>query len=201
MEKWKNQYRIPSARANWWDYSNNGQYFITICTHDRVHHFGEIEKGKLKMTAAGAIAQGFWHEIPRHFPFVHLGEFVVMPNHIHGIIIIERPPVETLQCNVSMVNGEIVPETLQCNVSTENPPKNEQLSAISPKPGSLATIIRSYKSICTKTIRQVLPHIGFEWQERYWDHIIRDETAFCNISNYIFMNQENWEKDKFYGHP
>jgi putative transposase len=181
MEKWKNQYRIPSARANWWDYSNNGQYFITICTHDRVHHFGEIEKGKLKMTAAGAIAQGFWFEIPRHFPFVHLGEFVVMPNHIHGIIIIERTPVETLQCNVSTT------------------PKNEQLSAISPKSRSLPTIIRSYKSICTKTIRQVLPHIRFEWQERYWDHIIRDETAFNNISNYIFMNQANWEQDKFFG--
>lgn len=90
MEKWKGKYRIPSARAAWWDYSRNGVYFITICTRDREHFLGECVDGKMTLSTVGAIVQGFWYEIPKHFPFVWLGEFVVMPNHIHGILVLDK---------------------------------------------------------------------------------------------------------------
>lgn len=91
MKKFRNKYRIPSARAQWWDYGWSGAYFITICTKKRVHYFGEIENKKMVLSHAGIIAEIPWHEIPRHFPFVNLGEFVVMPNHIHGILILDKP--------------------------------------------------------------------------------------------------------------
>ena len=190
MEKWNDRYRIPSARATWWDYSNNGSYFITICTRNMIRYFGEIENSKMKMTAAGAIVQGFWYEIPHHFPFTRLGEFIVMPNHIHGIIIIERMDVETLQYDQ---HGD--EKTLQSDLSGD---EKERFRAISPKSGSLPTIIRSYKSICTKTIHEVLPHLEFQWQPRYWDHIIKNEKAFMNISNYIQNNPKNWKQDQFH---
>ncbi|MDL2312781.1 transposase, partial [Bacteroidales bacterium OttesenSCG-928-B11] len=85
MEKYKDKYRIPSARASWWDYGQNGAYFVTICTHNRKHFFGKIENGKMILSKIGEIAHQYWSEIPAHFPFAYLGEFVVMPNHVHGI--------------------------------------------------------------------------------------------------------------------
>jgi putative transposase len=203
MEKFLHKYRIPSARLVGWDYSNEGAYFITICTDDKKYFFGECIEGKMKLTTAGAIVQGFWYEIPKHFPNVVLGEFVVMPNHIHGILMLHT--VETLHCNVSSANEENtfssekqttidveVVETLQCNVST-----GEFFQKISPKSGSIATIIRSYKSICTKHIRQTFPDLNFSWQTRFWDNIIKDEHAFETISHYIINNPQKWHQDRF----
>ena len=88
MGKYRNKYRIESARKPGWDYRNAGAYFITICTHNRVHHFGECKNGKMKLSTIGAIVQGFWFEIPKHAENVRLGEFVVMPNHLHGVLIL-----------------------------------------------------------------------------------------------------------------
>jgi len=95
MEKFKGKYRIPSARWAAWNYSNNAAYFVTICTAHRAHYFGEVLNGAMTLTALGRAAADCWREIPAHFPFVVLDEFVVMPNHIHGIIVIQKP-VETL---------------------------------------------------------------------------------------------------------
>jgi putative transposase len=91
MDKYQNKYRIASARAQWWDYGWNGAYFITICTRNREHYFGEIENGKMVLSPMGIIADILWHEIPNHASFVELGDFVVMPNHIHGILILDKP--------------------------------------------------------------------------------------------------------------
>jgi len=89
-DKFQNKYLISSARLKNWDYGSNAIYFVTICTQNREHYFGEIANGKMQLSETGKIAQRFWFEIPNHFPFVKLGEFVVMPNHLHGIIIIDR---------------------------------------------------------------------------------------------------------------
>lgn len=85
--KWKNKYRIDTARAVWWDYRNAGIYFITICTQGREHFFGDCVDGKMRTSTIGLLVQGIWYEIPRRYPTIELGEFVVMPNHIHGILI------------------------------------------------------------------------------------------------------------------
>jgi REP element-mobilizing transposase RayT len=91
MKKFKGKYRIPSARLQTWDYGNNGAYFLTLCTHNRETYFGNIEDGNMLLSEMGQIAQKHWNEIPEHFPFVILDEFIVMPNHVHGIIIIDKP--------------------------------------------------------------------------------------------------------------
>ncbi len=88
MDKYKNKYRIPSTRLQHWDYRRAGAYFITICTHDRIHYFGEIKNGKMILSHVGVLADVLWHEIKNHAKNVELGEFVVMPNHIHGILIL-----------------------------------------------------------------------------------------------------------------
>jgi REP element-mobilizing transposase RayT len=121
MSKFQNKYRIPSARAPWWNYGDNAAYFITICTHNRVHYFGEIVGGggrgvetqnfaSLRPTEIGKFAEICWYEIPNHFPFVQLGAFVVMPNHIHGIIAINKPETDR-----SFLSGIYSPTQLPAN--------------------------------------------------------------------------------------
>lgn len=86
-DKFQNKYRIPSARLQTWDYTWQGSYFITICTKNRSHYFGKVINNKMKLTNVGVLADVFWHEIKNHSKN-SLGEFIVMPNHIHGILII-----------------------------------------------------------------------------------------------------------------
>src|SRR5450759_2718599 len=85
----RNKYRNESFRLTGHDYSSGGKYFITICTHFGVSHFGNISSGKMFLSESGQIANKIWYELPKHFSFVSLDEFVVMPNHVHGIVIIE----------------------------------------------------------------------------------------------------------------
>ncbi|HNS42927.1 MAG TPA: hypothetical protein PKN22_09220, partial [Taishania sp.] len=91
QDKFQNKYRNGTFRAQWWDYGWNGAYFVTICTQGREHYFGEIKDGKMILSHTGVIAHLLWHEIPKHHTHIELGDFVVMPNHIHGIIIIDKP--------------------------------------------------------------------------------------------------------------
>jgi putative transposase len=100
MEKFKNKYRIPSARLACWNYGSPGLYFITICTKNRKHFFGEIKNDEMFLNEIGVIADKCWAEIPDHFQNTTLGQFVIMPNHVHGIIIIDGS-VETGACPVS----------------------------------------------------------------------------------------------------
>jgi len=81
-----------SIRLREYDYSQAGAYFITICTHERICLFGDIMNGEMRLNEAGRIVQQYWDQIPQHFPHVELGEFIVMPNHVHGIIVIAETP-------------------------------------------------------------------------------------------------------------
>ena len=213
-EKFQNKYRISSSRLKNWDYGHNGAYFITICTGNREHFFGEIVNidgnNEMQLNEIGKLANDFWAEIPKHFPFIELGNYVIMPNHIHGILIVDKTnvvhdsdDVETLHRNVSThnVNTSYITthneKTLHCNVSTTiNGMKNEQMAKISPKPGTISTILRSFKSVVTKNAHFI--HADFEWQERFHDHIIRNSQSFERIQNYIENNVANWKDDKFY---
>ncbi|MCK9412185.1 MAG: hypothetical protein M0Q53_07785 [Prolixibacteraceae bacterium] len=85
-EKFKDIYRIPSARATWWDYSHKGLYFVTICTYRMDRCLGHIRNKEMHLSDIGKIAEIFWTEIPEHFPFVKLHAWTIMPNHVHGII-------------------------------------------------------------------------------------------------------------------
>ncbi|GHT51646.1 hypothetical protein FACS189440_20910 [Bacteroidia bacterium] len=87
-EKFQNQYRISSARAQWWNYGWNAAYFITICTANREHYFGEIVNGNMQLSEIGEIANVLWNEIKNHAKNIELDAFCIMPNHVHGILIL-----------------------------------------------------------------------------------------------------------------
>lgn len=108
-----------------------------------------------------------------------------MPNHIHGILILDKENY-TASPNLSSIPTD------------ETPKKDNLFSKISPKAGSVSVTIGSYKSICTKHINSAFSDMGFEWQERFWDNIIKDETEFENIVNYLRNNPKNWKEDKFF---
>jgi REP element-mobilizing transposase RayT len=99
MDKFKNKYRIPTNRWQNWDYGSNAVYYITICTHKHVCYFGDVKDKTMHLSESGKMAKQLWNEIPNHFPFVELDVFVIMPNHLHGIIVINKidnvPNVET----------------------------------------------------------------------------------------------------------
>ena len=199
MEKYKNKYRIKSIRAEWWNYGNNGFYFITISTKNRHHSFGQIKNEIMCLNEIGSLAYQFWDEIPQHFPFIKLDAFIIMPDHMHGILIKNDLGIDQ---DPEYINQD--PEqTLQCNVSTEpdtrppiptHKPKDLLMAKISPKPGSISTIIRSYKSAVSKYARKI--NSNFAWHTSYYDHIIRNERAYNNIHNYINNNPANWGKPK-----
>lgn len=197
MDKYQNKYRIDSARLKGYNYAQNGAYFITICTHHREHNFGEIKDGKMILSPCGVLADVFWHETMRHTEGVELGAFVVMPNHIHGILILNRdmppppqpPPVQTW-------HATSLHATSVQRYDHDKSDKNEQMSAISPKAGSVSVILGSYKSAVTKHANRLgLPN---GWQTRFHDHIIRDEAEYQRIEYYINNNVSNWEKDCFH---
>ena len=190
MNKYKNKYRIPSARLLNWDYANNGCYFITICTKRRQHFFGKIVDGEMILSETGIIVQKYWLEIPIHFTFIELGNFVVMPNHVHGILIIDNLPVETrfiaspsLQIQTKIPDKKDIAGGFTGN---KNPMFHENISRV----------IRWYKGRCSFEIGKI--NSNFAWQTRFHDHIIRNAQSFETIQNYISDNPGNWGKDRFY---
>jgi REP element-mobilizing transposase RayT len=193
MDKFQNKYRIPSARLQFWDYRWAGAYFITICTAGREHYFGEIVSGKLEMSHIAIIADILWHEIPHHSNNVELGAFVVMPNHIHGILILNNPVTDS-DSAVETLHATSLQSQSQSSIHPN--PKNEFMAAISPKPNSISTIVRSYKSAVSKHAHRL--GFDFQWQSRFHDHIIRNDAEYQRIVDYINTNPANWEQDKFF---
>lgn len=173
MTLFKNKYRIESARLKGWDYRNPGYYFVTICTRQRERFFGVVMGNDVQLSPIGEIAAKFWSEIPAHHEGIELDEWIVMPNHVHGIVIIRE--IETFH-----------------GTSLR---KNHKLSKISPKAGSLSVVIRSYKSAVSHWAG-LNGFKEFAWQSRFYDHIIRDEKSLNNIRQYIFDNPVKWETDK-----
>ncbi len=179
--KYQNKYRIPSTRLPNYDYASDGAYFITICTKNMQHHFGHITNGIMHLSEIGQFAEQFWAEIPKHFSHITLGDHVVMPNHMHGILIIDNAKKRTVSKN---------------NPNLDIYPKDKRMAAISPKSGAIPTIIRSYKSAVTRSARPI--NKNFAWLPRYYDHIIQNEHAYERIANYIINNPKKWTDDKFY---
>lgn len=179
VEKYQNKYRIESTRLQNWDYGSNGAYFVTICTHKMAHFFGEIVNGKMELNEIGEQANTCFIEIPNHFPYVELGNYIVMPNHVHTIIIIKKTEqlVETQDL-----------ASLQLSVPTKSIPKNK----FGPQSKNLASIIRGYKIGVTKYAKKINPE--FAWEPRYYDWIIRNKKSFNRIQDYIIRNPETWNK-------
>ena len=197
-KKYQNKYRISSTRLQNWDYGWNASYFVTICTKNRECYFGKIKNSEMHLSDIGIMAKKYWHEIPQHFPFVVLDAFVVMPNHVHGIIIINKPNNES---NDGGTDGGTTVETqnfasLRSQPQPQPSPPNKPKNKFGPQSKNLASIIRGYKIGVTKNARINNP--GFGWQARFHDHIIRNDQSHQRIGNYIIKNPNNWTDDKFH---
>ena len=225
-----NKYRIPPARLQNWNYANEAMYFVTICTQYREHYLGEImdanddtDDGRdamhcvstpiLQPTEIGKIAHSEWYKSIEMRPDMNLelGEFVVMPNHIHGIIIIganeyntQRGTQRGTQRRDAMHCVSTIPVPVPVPVPNVNvnananviPNDTEYKNKFAPQSKNLSSIIRGYKSAVTTYARK--NGIEFDWQPRFHDHIIRSVDDYHRISNYIINNPAKWQQDKFY---
>jgi REP element-mobilizing transposase RayT len=167
-------------RLKGYDYSQDNLYFITSCVQERVCCFGEIVHSKMILNNYGHIANKQWYWLARQYLYVVLHEFVVMPNHIHGIIEIDRGNVGTGRVGTGRVRT------------------GRDLSLLQIKIKSLSELIGAYKTTTSKQIH-IAGFPEFAWHRSFHDHIIRNEESYINISNYILNNPSKWEEDKFYG--
>ncbi len=194
-EKFKNKYRIPSARLQSWDYGKNGSYFITICTKNREHFFGEIFNEKMHLNEIGIMADKYWKEIPIHFPFIELGKYVVMPNHVHGILTIIKNRIDQPSC-IDKASCRDKACLVSTTTTHESNKTNGQMRFQNQGKKTISSITGSFKSVVTKNAHLI--NSDFAWQPRFHDHVIRDAESFERIQIYIKNNPKNWKEDKFY---
>lgn len=177
-----------------YDYSQTGWYFTTICVKNKLEFFGEIKDGEMILNKCGETVKTCWLEIPKHFPGARLDEFMAMPNHVHGIVIIDN------DCNKNVGNKDFcsLHERYNCPVCfTENLcslheceiPWQTKWSK------SLSSIIRGFKIGVTKWCRENGQE-NFQWQKSFYDHVIRNEQALNNIRAYIRNNPIKWFNDR-----
>ncbi|GHT79120.1 hypothetical protein AGMMS50262_22470 [Bacteroidia bacterium] len=192
-----------SIRLPDYDYSQQGLYFVTICVQDRECLFGKIDKSEMILNEIGEIVRNEWLKTAELRPNVKLHEFVVMPNHFHAILeITEKINNEKFENCAMWHVGALratplrTPQIVRPYAHQTDYEKNEYMSNISPKSGSLAAIIRSFKSAVTRNIR--LAGYDFSWQRNLWEHIIRDTNDHARIAEYINNNPANWDIDRFY---
>ncbi len=185
-----------SIRLKGYDYSMAGAYYVTIVTHDRKKLFGEITDGVMRLNDIGNITMDCWNAIPKHHPGIELDEFVIMPNHVHGIIVIadngKGVPLNALPLNAPPMNASPM-NASPMNASTRNP-KN-RMSVISPHHDTLSVVIRTFKAAVTTTARR-MDRWDFGWQRNYWEHIVRNEDDLNRIREYIINNPFNLESDE-----
>lgn len=178
-----------SIRLKEYDYSQPGAYFITICTHQREHLFGEIVDGVMKLNEHGQIAQEEWQKTALIRNEIELDEFVIMPNHFHGIIwIVDGSCRGTARRAPTGGLGE---------TSANFTPTHEQFGK--PVVGSIPTIVRAFKSAVSRRINLARCTPGnLVWQRNYWEHIIRDDQDLTNAQAYILNNPVQWENDELH---
>jgi len=162
--KSKKQYRLKG-----YDYSSGGCYFVTICMQNRKHFFGQVVEEEIRLSKLGKIAKDYWLEIPKHFLCVELDQYVVMPNHVHGIVVIHS--------------------------NRRNAPWHVPTGIQPLVKNSLSSIINHYKGavkrFCNKNDLEY-----FSWQLRYYDHIVRNDEDLNRIREYIIHNPLKWAFDR-----
>ena len=210
-----------SMRLKGYDYSRTGLYFITICCHQQKCLFGDVIDGEMRLNAAGIIAKDCWLSIPDHFPNVVLHQFVVMPNHIHGIIeftvgaknfspqsVHHQLPQSVHRQSPQFTNQKRTKNNVDAKnvwpkfVGAKNfSPLQERLERhsrqVSGTSKTIGSVVRGFKIGVTNWMRNNTD-IYCVWQRNYYEHIIRNKKSHQTISNYIRNNPENWRGDRFY---
>lgn len=173
MTLFRKKYRIESARCQAWNYSSPGYYFVTTCTTDRKHLFGEIADAKMHLNAFGNIVAGCWDDLSSHYLNMRPDAFVIMPNHVHMVI--------------NLIGG--------------NPtiPIPGVAVTLSERYHGLSEIVRAFKSFSSRRINQHRETHGKRvWQPRFHDRVIRNEQELKRIRRYIMNNPANWNDDRYF---
>jgi REP element-mobilizing transposase RayT len=190
-EYFKNKYRVASTRLGHWDYADEGFYYVTICTNGRVCNLGEIKENNVYLSEVGKIVLAEWLKTQTLRPNVILDDFIIMPNHIHGIIVIQNDQnVETpFIKNVLDADDFGHPQGRDTvhRVSTER-----KFGGLSPK--SLSSIINTFKGAVSRNCHT--KNLNFQWQDNYYEHIIKDDEDYARIKEYIALNPIKWAEDK-----
>lgn len=159
-----------SPRLKGYDYTEAGAYFVTICTLNRVRLFGDVVDDAMRLNTLGEVVFSCWDDLPRHYSHVELDAFVVMPNHVHGIIVLIDE------------NGEGL-----------------RPSPTTPKRHALTEVVRAFKSFSTRRINEQRDILGVSvWQRSFHDHIIRNEKELNILREYILYNPAKWSADRYY---
>lgn len=176
----KGKYQIESTSLPDKDYATNGWYFVTICTKNCIYYFGnDVVSGKVQLTPIGKIAQQYFIDIPKYFKHSYIYTHIVMPNHIHGIVVLNKPK-------------DIVKTRY---MASRNIPSYQSNKFSSLKADSLQAILHSYKSSVTWWCRKN-GYQDFKWQERFYESIIRVDGSVDRIRQYIMNNPAKWEENK-----
>jgi putative transposase len=177
-----------SIRLSGYDYSQAGAYFVTVCAKDRACLFGEVADGVMRPNDAGRMVADVWVALPARFPTVQIDEFVVMPNHVHGIVVLNDHDV-----------GAPLVGALSTDKRAGTRPAPTDKAITTP---TLGDIVGAFKSITTDDyivgVRQNdwPAFSGKLWQRNYYEHIIRDDESFERIRQYIMDNPPQWESDR-----
>ena len=180
------RHRKPN-RLQDYDYSQAGCYFITICVKNREYLLGKIEDSIIQLSNYGKIIEKYWKSIPVHYDNVSMDKFILMPNHLHGIIIISNE------------NEHVVTEHCSVTGSDENYSGEEHRSITTKSTtnyGLLSKVVKSFKEVCVKSIRKEFEDHSFGFQRSFYDHIIRSEKSLFAIRKYIIDNPLRWELDE-----
>jgi putative transposase len=184
-----------SIRLKGYDYTRAGAYFVTICAQGRAEIFGNIVNGDMDLNPFGHIVQTAWFDLPRHYPHIQLDVFCVMPNHVHGIIILDEPPVG------AGLKGKAIwlDEEMSRKESTLENNKTRPYDHV-PKRHPLSEIVRAFKSFSARRINGVRKTRGLPvWQRNYYETIIRNENHYNHIRAYILDNPRRRQEDQL--HP
>jgi len=175
-----------SIRLKGYDYSQAGAYFVTICTRNRECLFGDIVDAEMRLNDAGHMVWDLWQKIPGHFPHADIDEFVVMPNHVHGIIVIVGAqfiaPLDCDAMNRNKIQGAM----------NHAPTSRDAINNKKP----VGEIVRAFKARFTHAINNIRNTQGHPvWQRNYYEHIIRNEEEMDRIREYIIENPVKWAED------
>jgi putative transposase len=199
----KNLHR-RSIRLKSYDYAQMGAYFVTICTHKRECSLSVVTDGSIILSLYGQIVEECWQKLPRDFEFIDLDEFVVMPNHFHGIVVIRD--IANLTGRGEAFVGEDKGLSLAASGSGMSGALPTNASPLPPgdpprgtKPRSLAAIVQNFKSITTRRINTLRRASGAPfWQRNYYEHVVRGDADLNALRLYIAENAMKWELDQLY---
>ena len=181
-----------SIRLPGYDYASPGAYFVTIVTYHHACLFGKIQNDEMQLTNLGQIVEEYWRDISEHFPNVELGTFLVMPNHIHGIIILHADAIRDLVSTPEILNNHARRGVVSTPIITV--PQGDETSPLQ-RP-TLGQVVAYFKYQSTKQINTILDSAGTPvWQRSYYEHIICNYIEHERIHLYIESNPVNWMDD------